>query len=200
MTYLTGKELFSARIDYPKRVAIVDNAVQFDVVVFFPYVVDAAIVEVSGLGESFREIIYYSDVVTVVVDYVNPPPGIHEFRLRIYSRRRLLYEQFFTVEFVEDPLGMTILQAEQVDDTLYRVKCVIEVAKTPVEVYIEASEHESTVRYDKVYEYENTFKEPGTYTLDLGLVDLDKASLEVNIVSFKDGLEWRRTLIIPELS
>ncbi len=200
MTYLTGKELFSVRIDYPKRVAIVDNTVQFDVVAFFPYVVDAAIIEVSGLGESFREITYYSDVATVIVDYVNPPPGVHEFRLRIYSRRRLLYEQFFTVEFVEDPLGMIILQAEQVNDTLYRVKCVIEVAKTPVEVYIEASEHESTVRYDKVYEYENTFKKPGTYTLDLGLVDLDKASLEVNIVSFKDGLEWRRTLIIPELS
>ncbi len=200
MTYLTGKELFSARIDYPKRVAIVDNVVQFDVVVFFPYVVDAVIVEVSGLGESFREITYYSDVATVVVDYVNPPPGVHEFRLRIYSRRRLLYEHFFTVEFVKDPLGMTILQAEQVNDTLYKVKCVIEVLKTPVEIYVEASEHESTVRYDKVYEYENVFEKPGTYTLDLGLIDLDKASLEVNIVSFKDGLEWRRTLIIPELS
>lgn len=200
MTYLSGREVFDVRIDYPKKIAISDNSVQFDVVIFFPYVIDAAIVEVTGLGEVFRDIVYYSDVATVIVDFVNPPAGIHEFRLRVYSRNKLIYDSFFNVEFVEDPLGITVLQAEKIRETLYKVKCVLEVLRPPVEVYIEVSEYQSMVRYDKVYEFEKVFNEMKVYELDLGLVDLDKASLEVNIVSFKDNLEWRRILILPELS
>lgn len=200
MTYVSSKEVLNVRIDYPKKIAIIDNAVQFDVLVFFPYVIDAAIVEVVGLGEVFRDIVYYSDIATVVINYVNPPSGVHEFRLKIYSRNRLIYEEFFNVEFVEDPLGVTILQADNTEDTTYKVKCILEVLNPPVEVYIEASEYESTMRYEKVYEFEGEFKDRKTYELNLGLVDLNKASLEVNIISFKDGLEWRRTLILPGLS
>ena len=200
MTYVSSKEVLNVRIDYPKKIAVTDNAVQFDVLVFFPYVIDAAIVEIVGLGEVFRDIVYYSDMATVIIDYVNPPSGVHEFRLRIYSRNRLVYEEFFNVEFVEDPLGITILQADNIKDTTYKVKCILEVLNPPVEVYIEASEYESTMRYEKVYEFEGKLKDRKIYELNLGLVDLNKASLEVNIISFKDGLEWRRTLILPELS
>lgn len=200
MTYVPGKKVLDIRISYPKKIAITDNTVQFDILVLFPYVVDAAIVEVAGLGEVFRDIVYYSNMATIIVDYINPPSGVHEFRLRVYSRNRLIYEEFFNVEFVEDPLGITMLQADNVKDTTYKVKCIVEVLNPPVEVYIEASEYKSTLRYEKVYEFEGELKDRKMYKLDLGFVDLSKASLEVNIVSFKDGLEWRRTLILPELS
>ncbi len=176
-----------------------NGMVEFEVITIFPRELDVALVEVSGLGESFREVVYNSDTSIILVDFINPPSGAHEFKVRVYRASTVIYSSDFHIEFIDDPLGTVYAIAERVDKG-YHVYMDIEAANPPLEIVIDASLYHALSYYDKILEKEEKIDRKGTHRIDLGVFDLEKYSLEITLVSVKEDLEWRRIIVLPEIT
>lgn len=186
-------------VEYPEKVPINNGMVEFEIITVFPRKLDVALIEVQGLGEYFREMVYDSDTSIILVDYVNPPPGLHEFKLNVYRTDTVVYSHKFYVEFMNDPLGMVYAVAEHLGKG-YRVFMDIEAVSPPFELFIDASLYHASSYYDKVLEKEEKIDEKGFHRIELGVFDLGKYSLEIVLISIKDDLEWRRIIVLPEIS
>ncbi len=173
--------------------------VEFEIITVFPRELDVALIEVYGLGESFREVIYNSNTSIILVDFVNPPPGLHEFKLNVYRANTMVYSSKFYIEFIDDPLGTVYVIAERVGEG-YRVSMDVEAVNTPLELFIDVSLYHALSYYDKVLEKEEKIDEKGIHRIELGVFDLEKYSLEIILVSIKNDLEWRRIIVLPEIS
>ncbi len=172
---------------------------EFEVITIFPRELDVALVEVWGLGESFREVVYNSDTSIILLDFVNPPSGLHEFKVKVYRANTILYSSKFYIEFIDDPLGTVYAIAEHVDNG-YRVYMDVEAVNPPLEILIDASLYHALSYYDKVLEKEKKINKKGIHRIDLGVFDLEKYSLEITLISIKEDLEWRRIIVLPEIS
>ncbi len=174
--------------------------VEFEVITVFPRELDVALVEVHGLNESFREVIYNSDTSIILLDFVNPPPGKHEFNLRVYQSDTIVYSSRFQVEFIDDPLGLVYVVAERGANSKYSIRIDLEVREAPIDLYIEANSYQAFSYYDKVLEREERIAERGYYSISLGEFDLEDYSLEIALISIRDDLEWRRIIVLPQVT
>ena len=187
-------------IEYPARVPISNGMVEFEVITFFPRELDVALVEVQGLNESFREVIYNSDTSIILIDFVNPPSGRHEFDLRVYQSDTILYSSKFQVEFVNDPLGIVYVIAERGINGKYSIRIDLEVKEAPIDLYIEGSSYQASSYYNKVIEREEKITKKGYYMIRFGEFCLEDYSLEISLISIRDGLEWRRIIVLPQIT
>lgn len=187
-------------IEYPDKVPISNGMVEFEVITVFPRELDVALVEVYGLNESFREVIYNSDTSIILVDFVNPPPGRHEFNLRVYQSNTIVYSYKFQVEFVGDPLGIVYAVAERGIDGKYSIRIDLEIREAPIELFVEASSYQAFSYYDKVLEREEKIVEKGYYSISLGEFNLEDYSLEIVLVCIREDLEWKRIIVLPQIT
>ncbi len=177
-----------------------NGMVEFEVITILPRELDVALVEVYGLNESFREVIYNSDTSIMLVDFVNPPPGKHVFNLRVYHSNTIIYSSKFQVEFIGDPLDIVYAIAERSDESKYSVRIDLEVREAPLELFIEADSYQAFSYYNKVLEKEEKITREGYYSISLGEFNLEDYSLEITLVSIRGDLEWRRIIVLPQIT
>ncbi len=185
-------------IEYPESVPIVNGIVQFEVIIVFPKPIDTALVEVKGLGEFFREVIHGSDTSIIFVEFINPPSGVQGLELNIYRGDSIVFSHRFKVEFVDDPLGVVYVVARR-EGSGYKVAMEVEVKKPGIELVIEAYFYGDSEYLDEVLR-EEVLYDVGVYRVDLGVFDLERYLLELNLVYGYGDLEWRRIIVLPSIS
>ena len=107
-------------------------------------------------------------------------------------------QRIFKIEFVDDPLGVIYVTARR-ESNGYKVTMDVEVKRSGIELIVEAYFYSDSEYSDKVM-WEKVLGDVGVYRLDLGVFDLERYLLELNIVYGYGDLEWRRIIVLPNIS